>query len=45
MTRFITAPVILAAVVLVRPEVDSGPSSSLGLFVAISNAESGGGGE
>jgi hypothetical protein len=45
MAKLWTALLILAAFVLVAPVVESGTSSSLGVFLAIGNAESGGGGE
>jgi hypothetical protein len=45
MAKLWTVLLILASFVLVAPVVESGTSPSLGVFVAIGNAESGGGGE
>ncbi len=45
MKKLWTVLLILASFVLVGPVVESGTSSFPGVFVAIGNAESGGGGE
>lgn len=45
MTRLWAILLILASFVLVAPVVESGTSDSLALFVAVGNADSGGGGE
>ena len=45
MARLWMVILILTSLVLVAPVVESGTSSSIGVFVAVGNAESGGGGE
>ncbi|MGH7318699.1 MAG: hypothetical protein ACRELA_03605 [Candidatus Rokuibacteriota bacterium] len=45
MTKLWAVLLILVSFVLVAPVVESGTSPSLGVFVAIGNAECGGGGE
>ncbi len=45
MTKLWTVLLFIASFVLVAPVVESGTSTSLGVFVAVGNAESGGGGE
>jgi hypothetical protein len=45
MTKLWTVLLFIMSFVLVAPVVDSGTSTSLGVFVAVGNAESGGGGE
>jgi hypothetical protein len=45
MTKLWTIVLILSSFVLVAPVVESGTSPSQGIFVAVGNAECGGGGE
>ena len=45
MTKLGAVLLVLVAFVLVAPVVESGGSSSLNLFVAVGNADAGGGGE
>jgi hypothetical protein len=45
MTKLWTVLLFIVSFVLVAPVVESGTSTSLGVFVAVGNAESGGGGE
>ena len=45
MTKLWAALLVLATFVLVAPVVESGTSSSMSLFVAVGNADAGGGGE
>jgi len=45
MTKLWTVLLILGSFVLVAPVVESGTSPSVGVFLAVGNAECGGGGE
>ncbi len=45
MTKLWAILLVLVSFVLVAPVVESGTSNSLNLFIAVGNAEGGGGGE
>lgn len=45
MKKLWAALLVLASFVLVAPVLESGSSGSLNLFIAVGNAEGGGGGE